>query len=143
MATSIARKLNFHLLLVFLVLTFFGKSALAITQYACTSWEGMSNPPDWLVEDPQPFIMLRDGDSLYLQNHHNKPITITKFGGHNEIIDLYRRIDDYGATSIFYFKHSSYKPESFVINSEAKSVELVKAAINPNWMIKTNCYKRN
>lgn len=136
-------KSNYRFFVLCFGLLLGGNTAFAISQYACTAWEGMSDAPEWLVKDPQPFIMLRDGDSLHIQDVYNKPITITKFAWHNELINIYKRVDEYGTTSMYYFRHSDYMPDSNKINSEPKEVRLVKTAIYPNWMVESICYSRN
>jgi len=133
--------LDYFLLACSMGFMFFGSAIFATTLYTCEEWKGSDDAPDWLRKDSEPFLMLKDGEDLHIRNAYNEPITITKFAWHNELIDLYQRVDPYGTTSVYYFKHSNYEPESFERIEDPKMVQLKKAAYEPQWMIKTDCYK--
>ena len=120
-----------------------GNPVFAITYYVCDAWEGSEEIPDWVLDDPEPFVMLKDGEDLHIQNGWNEPITITKFAWHNELIDLYRRVDSYGTTTVYYFRHSNYDPDTDERVQDPKIVLLKKMAFEPEWIITTNCYENN
>ena len=135
-------KLKIAALALFLIGATSGMPAIAITHYACESWKGSPNSPTWLLDDPKPFVMLRDGESLHLEDGWHKPITITKFAFHNELIDIYGRTDEFGTTTMYYFKHATYTPETYEKVDDPTEVLLVRAAFEPEWMLRTRCYKR-
>jgi hypothetical protein len=131
--------------IVILVSILSANPILAMTQYACAAWEPVIEPENpalnW-VKKSKPFVLIKDNKKLHLFNNNNEPITLLWTGFHNEILDLYQHIDLYNSKSIYYFRHSDYDDENATIDADPKTVKITRAALRPDWMIESVCFKR-
>ena len=129
------------------VIFFLSSPVLALSEYACTSWKLANDQASsdsfasGMLEQSKPFALIEDGDMLHLSNKNNDPVSIYRIGKHNEIYDIYERIDEYDSMEFFYFMHSSYD-SNFKLDNDPKLVELYRSSFVPNWIIKTSCYKK-